>query len=207
MLPLLLVLLLFILLASFLAFNLWIHTINSCLHDADALIILGYKTEGNVAHPLLQERLTTALHALNHASFQRIICSGGAVGGLLTEARIMKDYLMTNEIDERAIILEEASTDTIENLLFSRRIMQQLQLHTAVVVSNSFHLRRVALICSRIELNACYYTSRGCSTAVRQLPNTLNELKALRITNRKLATYRVLNLRADSTNIDLCTKK
>lgn len=174
------------LLAGFLGFNIWVHSTKICVRDADALIILGYKSDGHVPHPLMQERLSAALHVLGHASFKRIICSGGAVGGELAEALLMKKYLVAHGVDEQHIILEDASWDTVENVAYSHRIMQHYELKTAVVISNSFHLRRISMICNRLGLNACYYGSRTISTVIRQLPNTLNEIKAFWATRRKL---------------------
>lgn len=113
------------------------------------IVILGEKLPKNgQLNKILQNRLDKALE-LYHDSF--IIVSGGRVQKecIHTEAYVMKKYLMdTHNIPSDKIIQESRSQNTIENAKYTLKIIKQknIQFHKMMVVSSSFHLRRVSNI-------------------------------------------------------------
>ena len=63
----------------------------------------------------------------------------------------MARWLTANGLDPVRIYLEEQSTDTRENLIFSRNLMNEYGLDGPVaVVSNSFHLYRARLLAQQV---------------------------------------------------------
>lgn len=113
------------------------------------IIILGEKLPKNgQLNKILQNRLDKALD-LYHDSL--IIVSGGRVQKecIHTEAYVMKKYLMdTHNIPSDKIIQESRSQNTIENAKYTLKIIKQknIQFDKIIVVSSSFHLKRVSNI-------------------------------------------------------------
>ncbi|WP_051624066.1 YdcF family protein [Clostridium akagii] len=86
-----------------------------------------------------------------------IIVSGGkGPGEDITEAMAMKNFLLAKGIDKNKIIMEERSRNTMENLTFSKKVMESKGFKTAVVVSNKYHLKRVSLMSKRLRMNTSY---------------------------------------------------
>jgi uncharacterized SAM-binding protein YcdF (DUF218 family) len=67
-------------------------------------------------------------------------------------------YLSAHGIDESLIWKEEESTNTQENLTFSRALMEEKGLDveniTVAIVSNEFHLHRAKLVAGNVGLDA-----------------------------------------------------
>lgn len=113
------------------------------------IIILGDKLPKNgYLNKILQNRLDKGKE-LYHDSL--IIVSGGRVQKecIHTEAYVMKKYLIdTCNIPSDKIIQESRSKNTIENARYTLKIIQQrnIQFNKIMVVSSSFHLKRVSNI-------------------------------------------------------------
>lgn len=159
-------------------FFLWIHTAPLQQRETDAMIIHGFQCDHDRIHPLLEERLKTALELLRAYRFEKIILTGGAVTSVRTEADIMKEYLVRNGVEEKRILLDKEAMDTIQNIHNCKRIMEIHRLRTCTVISNSFHIRRIRFIADAVGLSACYYADRSVRALFRQIYRTLHELKA-----------------------------
>ncbi|WP_175532017.1 YdcF family protein [Paenibacillus sp. yr247] len=160
----------------------------------NALIVLGYQCKDNKIHRLLKERLDAALELDRRYQFPVIILSGGAQASERSEAEIMKDYMIQNGLDIRKIYVEDQSLDTIQNLVNCKEIMSRQSLRTCVIISNSFHLRRIGFIAQTLGMHANFYAYRTFSVLLWQILPTLNELKAFRITTRLLRENTITKL-------------
>lgn len=77
---------------------------------------------------------------------KKILVTGGS-GSLLhtykPEAVFLKEMLVNNEIPEQDIIVEPDSRNTYENALFSKRIVDSLQINTpSLLITSALHMRR-----------------------------------------------------------------
>ena len=76
----------------------------------------------------------------------RIIVSGGqGPGETITEAEAMKRYLVQHGISEDRIIKEDKSTNTKENLIFTRRLIREIDSKENIkitIVTSNFHMFR-----------------------------------------------------------------
>jgi uncharacterized SAM-binding protein YcdF (DUF218 family) len=172
------VLLLFLFFIIFLLlFSIWIHTFPIKEEKADVLIILGYKCDHNKIHPFLEERLLAGLSLLQRYPFKKVIVTGGKVSSTVSEAEIMKAYLAKNQVDEDTILLENEAANTIENLLNCKTIMKAHNLKTCIILSNSFHLRRIRYIANSLGFTCDFYCDRSSKAIVRQGFRTINELR------------------------------
>lgn len=178
--------LIFSIVLLFILYFFWIHTAYLQPSDADVLIILGYRCKNDRIHPLLLERLETALQLLRSNRIHHIIVTGGAVGSSIAEAVLMRDYLVSKGTDPDRIELDTHSKDTIENLRNCQSMMRAKGLQTCLIVSNSFHIRRIGMIADSIGLPARFYADRQWHAIFRQGIRTINELRAFIITLRML---------------------
>ncbi|MFZ3587701.1 YdcF family protein [Bacillus sp. DJP31] len=117
--------------------------------EADYLIVLGAKLNGEDMSLALQYRVEVALIYLERNPQTKVIVSGGqGPGEVITEAEAMARYFLTEGIRKDRIIKEDKSTTTYENLLFSKKYIKGGG--PLVIVSNDFHLFRASLIADRV---------------------------------------------------------
>jgi uncharacterized SAM-binding protein YcdF (DUF218 family) len=164
------------------SFFIWMHAAPLRAVSADALIVLGYRCDHDQIHPLLKERLDTVLALMEQYEYRRIIVSGGAVASKLTEAEIMKRYLMDHGVPEEKIILEDRSRNTVHNAVNSFLLMQEHGLTSCLLVSNSFHIRRMQFIMKQLQIPAAYYANRRLSNIMKQWSITFQEIRAYKLT-------------------------
>lgn len=163
-------------------FFIWMHTAPLKAGPADALIVLGYRCDHDEIHPLLKERLDTVLSLTAKHHYKRIIVSGGAVASKLTEAEIMQRYLIEHGIAAENILLENRSRNTVHNAINSSILMRQHGLKTCILVSNSFHIRRMQFILKQLDIPASFYANRQFFSIMKQWRITFQEVRAYRLT-------------------------
>ncbi|WP_457947253.1 YdcF family protein [Pseudarthrobacter sp. alpha12b] len=153
------------------------------------VVILGSGLNGESVPPLLASRLDAAvrLYRGKHGgSIKALIPSGGqGRDELLPEGTAMARYLQRKGVPADRIIVEDRATTTMENLDFSRDLMERPDAPVTVVTS-SYHVFRAAMFTRRAGLRA-HVT--GARTAGYFIPSAfLREFIAI------LATYRWINL-------------
>jgi uncharacterized SAM-binding protein YcdF (DUF218 family) len=143
----------FILILIFLCFT--VMNIVTCAHykraannndqKRDVIIVLGYppKKDGTVS-PILRERIKKAAELYHKGIAKKIICTGAAVYNSHVEADIMAQALIELGIPKSIIIPEKLAKTTYENLVNSKKIMQDKKMNTAVIVSSPWHLRKAS---------------------------------------------------------------
>ncbi|AWO85973.1 YdcF family protein [Gordonia terrae] len=140
-----------------------------------AIIVLGAGLlDGSRVGPLLASRLDRGreIYDLARASGldPLIICSGGRGGDeRLSEAAAMAEYLVSKGVDRDAIALEDRSTDTAENLRYSRRVLDERGVTEPVaVVTSGYHAFRGAMLMRSAGIDGF---STGAHTARYFVPN------------------------------------
>ena len=100
----------------------------------------------------------------------KLIVSGGQGADELTsEAAAMANYLMEQGVQKDAILIENRSRTTFENLTFSKAILEEQGLGKSVlVVTNSFHALRAGVFMRRLKIPG---RSVGSKTAFYYLPS------------------------------------
>ena len=128
-------------------------------HEADkttTLVVLGCRVYGTSPSLMLKERLDAAYQYLEeHQDVSCVVSGGQGENEDISEAKCMYDYLIDKGIDEKRIFLEDQSTSTRENLLFSKKVIEQNDLPSAMtIVTNEFHQYRAFLIAENLGLEA-----------------------------------------------------
>lgn len=160
-----------------------IHGANQPPKGAEPVIVLGCKVNGDNPSLMLKNRLDTAAEYLLENNDVVCIVSGGqGAGENLPEAEVMKAYLIKAGVSEERILAEARSTDTRENIRFSKEILEENNLGgRALIISDGFHLWRASIIAKKeglspatmaaktpLYLLPCYY--------VRELYGLLEEI-------------------------------
>lgn len=116
--------------------------------DADYIIILGAKVNpGNQPSLTLQKRIDAAFEYLSQHPRTVVIASGGqGADEPISEAQCIADELIKRGIAPDRILLENRSTDTAENIQYSRALIEDSPDITVLVVSNDFHCFRASAI-------------------------------------------------------------
>lgn len=108
----------------------------------DYLVVLGAKADVNGPSCSLAQRLETAAVYLQQNPHTHCIVSGGQrADEQVTEAAVMKAYLLQKGIDETRIITEDRSKNTRENISYSAAFFPAEMSSVGIVTSN-FHIYR-----------------------------------------------------------------
>jgi uncharacterized SAM-binding protein YcdF (DUF218 family) len=119
--------------------------------NANSMIILGAKLNGDQLSLSLKNRMDVALNYLQDNPHTQVIVSGGQGSNeLISEAEAMKNYLLKNQVSAARIQAEAQSTSTFENIKYSKKMLRGPLI---VLVSNDFHLLRAKMIANRQGLN------------------------------------------------------
>ncbi|MBO0440632.1 YdcF family protein [Candidatus Enterococcus ikei] len=164
-----------------------IYQFNQPKYNQDFIIVLGSGLiDGKTVPPLLGKRIEKAIQfykAQSQATLSppKILMSGGKGDDEhIAEALAMKNYALEKGIPEEDILVETNSTNTLENMKFSKEIMETTFGGTdfhAIFTTNNFHLFRAGLFAKMANLKA---EGIGAKTAFYFLPNAfLREFVAI----------------------------
>jgi uncharacterized SAM-binding protein YcdF (DUF218 family) len=113
---------------------------------ADVILILGAAVWENGPSPALMARINHAADLFRKGYAKHLILSGGLGTYPPTEAEMMKRKLLELKIDANALFLEDRSTSTEENIYFSKQIMERNGWKSAIIVTDTFHMKRALLL-------------------------------------------------------------
>lgn len=121
--------------------------------DTGYVLILGASIDGKTVLPTLEERLKAGVQYLEKYPGSAAIVSGGQGRGEdITEAEAMESYLIARGIDGKRIIREDMATSTMENFLYTRRLLKELtgrDIREITVITNDFHVLRTRMLAQR----------------------------------------------------------
>lgn len=119
-----------------------------------AIIVLGAGLNGEQVSDLLRRRLSAALDEWRQNPTAVIVVSGGqGEKEAVPEAIAMQRWLLANGVPADKILLEQQSTSTEENLLFSMAILEEYGIaaeEPVAIVTNAFHCYRAKQYALRI---------------------------------------------------------
>jgi len=116
---------------------------------ADYVIVLGAQVRGTALSRALKARLDTAYEYLTDNKSTMVIVSGGQGSGEdISEAEAMSQYLISKGIKADKIIKENQSTNTYQNINYSKKLMKAGN-HHIVLITNQFHVYRATCIAKK----------------------------------------------------------
>ena len=129
--------------------------------------------DGEKVTPLLKRRIDKAVEAYHKSknSNIKIIASGGqGADEKISEAQAITNYLLEEtDVPQDAIILEDQSRTTYENLLFSKELGEKLVAKPQFLfVTNDYHVFRTSTYARKLNMKG---DGLGCRTAGYYIPS------------------------------------
>jgi len=111
---------------------------------ADVILVLGAAEYRGRPSPVLKARLDHALELYQRKLAPRIMTTGGAGGEtVFTEGTVGRAYLTSRGVPPEAVIVESEGESTVESTTIAAEIMRRMDLRSAIVVSDGYHIYRV----------------------------------------------------------------
>ncbi|MHC5230047.1 YdcF family protein [Enterococcus sp. LJL99] len=170
-----------------------IYQFNKPKYEQDFIIVLGSGLiDGKIVPPLLGKRIDKAIQfykAQSRATLHplKLVMSGGKGDDEhLAESVAMKNYALEKGIPDEDILVEANSKNTLENMLFSKEIIENSsdnKNYKVIFTTNNFHLFRSGIFARKAGLKA---DGIGAKTAFYFLPNAfLREFIAIIVMYKK----------------------
>lgn len=139
--------------------------------DLDYIIVLGAQVRENGPSVVLQYRLDAAIDYLNKNPDTVCIVSGGqGANEPFSEAKSMAEYLLDKGIEENRILIEDKSTNTVENIKNSKGLLEE-PYNGVGIVTNNFHMFRAVQIAKKQGLEGV--CGIAADSNVLYLPNNI----------------------------------
>jgi uncharacterized SAM-binding protein YcdF (DUF218 family) len=114
------------------------------LRKADCIVVFGAAEYSGHPSPVLKARLDHALLLFDQGWAPIVITTGGAgLDPVYSEGGVGRDYLTRHGIPDVNLIGETQSSDTAESADRVSKIMLTNGLHSALVVSDAYHMFRI----------------------------------------------------------------
>jgi|SRR6185503_8380276 len=125
---------------------------------ADAIVVLGAAQYAGHPSPVLRARLDHAIDLWRRGFAPYIVFTGGfGDRDTTSEAAVGRVYAMKAGVPEHAIMMENAGRTTSESLQQVARLMDRSAARRVILVSDPFHMLRLAILARRYGLTP--YTS------------------------------------------------
>ena len=122
----------------------------------DYIIIHGAGLQGEEPTPLLRGRIDKALKLWSAQGRTAILVPSGGQGSdeVISEAEAMSRYMLRLGVPREALLPEDQSTTTMENLVFAKKLLDARQTtpYRCAFVTSDYHVFRTALYASHVGL-------------------------------------------------------
>ena len=152
--------------------------------SADAIVVLGAAQYNGTPSPLFEARLNHAVDLFRAGIAPVFIVTGGKgrPGDRTTEADAAKAYAIAKGVPTAAILVEDHSKTTVEQLVTVGKMLKERGLHSAVLVSDRTHMLRSLRIARDQGIDAFgspTTTSPVESNVEEQVKDTVHEIGGL----------------------------
>ena len=126
--------------------------------EADAIVVLGAAQYNGRPSPVLRARLDHGLALYHEGLAPAIVVTGGVGrGDKESEAMVARRYLLAHHVPDSAVVVQPQGRSTQASMTAVAAWLGQRGRHTAILVSDPFHMFRLKLEARRTGLAA--YTS------------------------------------------------
>jgi uncharacterized SAM-binding protein YcdF (DUF218 family) len=121
---------------------------------ADLILVLGRRLLDNRPTAVFEGRLAFAEDLWRGGLAPRILVAGGLTGkSSRSEAAAGRAWLLARGVPAEAVLAEDHSQHTLENLFFVRERMQEQGWRSLLLVSDPLHLARAAALANGLRMN------------------------------------------------------
>lgn len=117
-----------------------------------ALVLGSAVWPGGVPSPTLERRSLHAVRLYHEGIVHYIIGCGGIGRFPPSEASVIRDICLRENVPPDAILMEDRSTSTLQNISFALPLLAQLGTRQVAIVTDDFHIPRALLTARRMGL-------------------------------------------------------
>jgi uncharacterized SAM-binding protein YcdF (DUF218 family) len=111
--------------------------------QADAAVVLGAAVWGADVSPVFRERINHGIALYRKGKVRKLIFTGGQGNrGEMTESSAARQYALRSGIPADAILIEEKSHTTYENILYAKQLADAQGVQKVLIVSDPLHMKR-----------------------------------------------------------------
>jgi uncharacterized SAM-binding protein YcdF (DUF218 family) len=122
---------------------------------SDCAIVLGAAAYGNKPSPVFAERINHAVELHRRGIVRYLLFTGGRVTAAdKSESTVARSHALAAGVPADAILTEEVSRTTGQNLMEAQRVMGLHGLKSAVIVSDPLHLKRASSMAHDLGIEA-----------------------------------------------------
>jgi uncharacterized SAM-binding protein YcdF (DUF218 family) len=120
------------------------------LRQADAILVLGAAQYNGRPSPVLKARLDHAIDLYDQGWAPRVIFTGGVgAGDTLSEGEVARRYAIENGVPDSVILVDRQGATSAASVDAAGVLMNANGLHSALLVSDSYHMLRLELLARR----------------------------------------------------------
>lgn len=128
---------------------------------SDAIVVLGAAQWDGKPSPVLQARLDHAFDLYAAGLAPKLIVTGGVgVGDNYSEGEVARQYLLRKGIPAGAVLTENRGRSSYESMEGATALMQRNGWHSAILVSDPFHMYRLKRMAGDLGVQAATSPTR-----------------------------------------------
>lgn len=136
--------------------------------SADAIIVLGAAQYEGRPSPVLKARLDHAAELWARGLAPRLIVTGGrGVGDTTSEAAVGRRYLVQRGVPADSISMDTQGLTTSQSMVAVRRLLRTESNPTVLIVSDPFHMLRLAILARRLHMTPLLSPTRTSPISTR----------------------------------------
>lgn len=122
---------------------------------SDAAIVLGASIWGDKPSPVFKARIDHAINLHQQGKVKYLIFTGAiGKGERFAEAKIAKNYALGQGVKASNVLIETRSKITFENLEEAKKLLDEKQLETVLIVSDPLHMKRAMTMAEDLNIKA-----------------------------------------------------
>lgn len=128
---------------------------------SDAIVVLGAAQWDGKPSPVLQARLDHAFDLYAAGLALKVIVTGGVgIGDNYSEGEVARQYLLRKGIPAAAVLTENRGRSSYESMEGATALMQRNGWHSALLVSDPFHMYRLKRMAGDLGVQAATSPTR-----------------------------------------------
>lgn len=146
--------------------------INNLDSDYDAIIVLGCKVNGDSPSLMLARRLDKGIEVYNKLN-TKMILTGDHGQTEYNEVNVMRDYIISSNIDSKDIFLDHAGFNTYDSIYRAKYIFEAKKV---VIITQQYHMYRALYIANQLGLEAVGVAADDIPQKGIMLKNEIREI-------------------------------
>ncbi|MCC6694484.1 MAG: YdcF family protein [Candidatus Hydrogenedentes bacterium] len=123
--------------------------------QSDCIVVLGAAVQGQEPSPVFEERIRHGVKLYQRGLASKLVFTGGTgAGHVHSESSVGAAVAERLGVPKDAILTEEQSHTTQQNLAEALAVMRRHGLRSAIVVSDPLHMKRAMMMADDLGMNA-----------------------------------------------------